>query len=198
LEELDRRIPHTAPVAETLRHGSDPASIFFTGGTTGRSKGAVMTHDNHMFNSLMMWTELGADTTKARYLHAPPMFHVADALFVHAITLVGGRHVILPRFEPAQVIAAINEHAITDIILVPTMIAALLDELERNPNDLPSLERMYDGAMPMPMSAGACLRKAWVIGKGQARISIKPSPSTPTTAKPIGIMAFPNQSWATR
>jgi hypothetical protein len=33
----------------------------------------------------------------------------------------------------------------------------------------------WDGAMPMPMSAGACLRQAWVIGKGQARISIKPS-----------------------
>jgi long-chain acyl-CoA synthetase len=150
LEELDARIPHTAPAPETPRRGADPASIFFTGGTTGRSKGAVMTHDNHMFNSLMMWTELGADTTKARYLHAPPMFHVADALFVHAITLVGGRHVILPRFEPAQVVAAINEHAITDVILVPTMIAALLDELERKPDELKSLERMYYGAMPMP------------------------------------------------
>jgi acyl-CoA synthetase (AMP-forming)/AMP-acid ligase II len=138
------------PMEDMNRKGDDPAGIFFTGGTTGRSKGAVMTHANHMFNNLGMWTELSADMRDIRYLHAPPMFHVADALFVHAITAVGGQHVLLPRFEAAAVIEAIEAHAITDVYLVPTMVGTFLDELERNPRPLPSLRRLYYGAMPMP------------------------------------------------
>lgn len=143
---IEKAEPHCEPVAET----SLPVSIFFTGGTTGRSKGALTTHQTHFFNSLAMWAALGADVGRARYLHVPPMFHVADALFVHSMTLVGARHVILPRFEALSVIAAIAEHDITDVYLVPTMIVTFLDELARNPVPLPSLERIYYGAMPMP------------------------------------------------
>jgi long-chain acyl-CoA synthetase len=139
-----------APADERCTDPDRPAAIFFTGGTTGRSKGALTTHRTHMFNSLAMWAALGADVAKARYLHVPPMFHVADALFVHSMTLVGAHHTVLPRFEVTSVIAAIVEHGITDICLVPTMIVTLLDELERNPCDLPTLERIYYGAMPMP------------------------------------------------
>ncbi|TZG24989.1 acyl-CoA synthetase [Sphingomonas montanisoli] len=147
---IDALQAKAAPMDDLNRHGNDPASIFFTGGTTGRSKGAVMTHANHMFNSLGMWTELGADTSEVRYLHAPPMFHVADALFVHAVTAVGGCHVLLPRFDAVAVIDAIERHGITDVYLVPTMVGTFLDELERNPRTLPTLRRLYYGAMPMP------------------------------------------------
>jgi long-chain acyl-CoA synthetase len=143
-------VANPAPAAKRYTDPDRPAAIFFTGGTTGRSKGALTTHRTHMFNSLGMWAALGADIAKARYLHVPPMFHVADALFVHSMTLVGATHIILPRFEATSAIAAIVEHDITDIYLVPTMIVTLLDELERNPRDLPSLERIYYGAMPMP------------------------------------------------
>jgi acyl-CoA synthetase (AMP-forming)/AMP-acid ligase II len=139
-----------APIADANRSGDDPAGIFFTGGTTGRSKGAVMTHANHMFNSLAMWTELGGDLGAVRYLHAPPMFHIADALFVHAVSAIGGCHVLLPRFDAATVIEAIERHAVTDIYLVPTMVGSVLDALERHPRRLPSLRRLFYGAMPMP------------------------------------------------
>ena len=149
-ESLLARIAAAAPAVERCTDPDHPAAIFFTGGTTGRSKGALTTHRTHMFNSLAMWAALGGDVAKARYLHVPPMFHVADALFVHSMTLVGAHQVILPRFEPTSVIATIAEHGITDIYLVPTMIVSLLDELERNPCDLPTLERIYYGAMPMP------------------------------------------------
>ena len=147
---IDALQAKAAPMEDLNRHGDDPASIFFTGGTTGRSKGAVMTHANHMFNSLGMWSEIGADLSELRYLHAPPMFHAADALFVHAVTAVGGRHVILPHFDAATVIDAIDRHGITDVYLVPTMVGGFLDELERNPRPLATLRRLYYGAMPMP------------------------------------------------
>ena len=140
-----------APVPSARETNADlPASIFFTGGTTGRSKGALTTHRTHMFNSLAMWAALGADISSARYLHAPPMFHVADALFVHSMTLVAAKHVILPRYDAATVIQSIKEHDITDVYLVPTMIVTFLDELERLQTSLPSLKRIYYGAMPMP------------------------------------------------
>lgn len=153
---IEDMLPHNARITDT----DLPASIFFTGGTTGRSKGALTTHKTHFFNSLAMWAALGADIAKARYLHVPPMFHVADALFIHSMTLVGAQHVILPRFEAATVIAAIAKHEITDVYLVPTMIVTFLDELERNPLPLPSLERIYYGAMPMPEATARRLLQA--------------------------------------
>ena len=111
----------------------------------------MLTHHNHSYNGLGMWAALG-QPQDIRYLHAPPMFHIADALFVHAVTLIGGRHVILPRFDAATVIETIHAQAITDVYLVPTMIASFLDALERAPRALPSLQRIYYGAMPMPES----------------------------------------------
>ncbi|MGH6782888.1 MAG: AMP-binding protein, partial [Sphingomonadaceae bacterium] len=150
LTALDGLIESTAPVPDAGRSGNDPASLFYTGGTTGRAKGVVMTHANHIVNGLALWAGLGVDTGRARYLHVAPMFHVADALFVHALTLVGGCHVVVPRFEPVETMRAIERHRITDTILVPTMIQALLDAPVRADFDLTSLERMYYGAMPMP------------------------------------------------
>jgi acyl-CoA synthetase (AMP-forming)/AMP-acid ligase II len=149
-ESIDTLIPVTAPMADAKRCGEDTASIFYTGGTTGRSKGAMLTHNNHMFNGLAMWAGLDRVSGDLRYLHAPPMFHIADALFVHAVTLIGGRHFILPRFDAASVIDAVHEHEITDVYLVPTMIISLLDALEAGRETLPSLKRIYYGAAPMP------------------------------------------------
>jgi acyl-CoA synthetase (AMP-forming)/AMP-acid ligase II len=146
---LETLLAQHPPLADRGRRGDDVASIFFTGGTSGRSKGVMLTHHNHSYNGLGMWATLG-QAQNIRYLHAPPMFHIADALFVHAVTLVGGLHVILPRFDAAAVIETIANQAITDVYLVPTMILRFLDALEDAPRDLPSLQRIYYGAMPMP------------------------------------------------
>jgi acyl-CoA synthetase (AMP-forming)/AMP-acid ligase II len=58
----------------------------------------------------------------ARTLHAAPMFHLADLLAWGATLLAGGSHVILPGFEPAAVLSAIERYRVTDVLLVPTMI----------------------------------------------------------------------------
>ena len=150
-DDLETLLAQHAPLADRGRRGDDVASIFFTGGTSGRSKGVMLTHHNHSYNGLGMWATLG-HAQNIRYLHAPPMFHIADALFVHAVTLAGGLHVILPRFDAAAVIESIAAKAITDVYLVPTMIMLFLDALERAPRALPSLQRIYYGAMPMPES----------------------------------------------
>jgi len=64
------------------------------------------------------------------YLHSAPMFHVADASLTLAITWSGGTHESLPRFDAAAVSAAIVEHGVTVLVMVPTMIHTWLAELE--------------------------------------------------------------------
>lgn len=159
-DALEMRIANAEISEPVLQDVTDHVAIFFTGGTTGRSKGAVMTHGNREYVSLAMLAAQGLRPDAIKYLHAAPMFHVADAIFVHAVTLAGGTHVVLPRFDAKAVIETITKYAVTDIILVPTMIAAVLDELDRAPCELPSLERMYYGAMPMPEATARRLLKS--------------------------------------
>jgi len=125
------------------------ASLFYTGGTTGRSKGVKLTHANHVVHSMAVLAETGLNST-CRYLHAAPMFHIADALFLHVVSLRGAQHVILPRFETAAFAAAIIEHAITDTILVPTMIQAIFNSDDIADKAFSNLKRLYYGASPMP------------------------------------------------
>ncbi|MFC4595688.1 acyl-CoA synthetase [Sphingobium tyrosinilyticum] len=147
---LDSLVGTSGPIADRSEGGVETASIFYTGGTTGRSKGVMLSHAAHILNSMAMWATLGLSGERLRYLHAAPMFHVADAEFVHAITLVGGTHVIIPRFEPAAALSAIEQHRITDCILVPTMVQKIVDAPERAQTDLSSLQRLYYGGAPMP------------------------------------------------
>ncbi|MGH8597413.1 MAG: AMP-binding protein, partial [Gammaproteobacteria bacterium] len=142
-------ITESAEVPEVLRGGDDVSGIFYTGGTTGRSKGVMLTHANHVTNSIQLagLMHLPADVT---YLHAAPMFHIADALCIYMVTTIGGRHVIVPRFDPALVAEAIEAHGITDLLLVPTMIQMLLDHLATHPRELATLRRLYYGASPIP------------------------------------------------
>ena len=137
------------PAADAERSHDDVSGIFYTGGTTGRSKGVMLTHTNHVTNSVQLAAAMRMPAD-CRYLHAAPMFHIADALCVYMITTLGGQHVVIPRFEPAACAEAIATHDISDILLVPTMIQMLLDHLEQSPRELPSLKRLYYGASPIP------------------------------------------------
>ncbi len=138
-----------AAVEEFPNTGDSLSGIFYTGGTTGRSKGVMLSHGNHVANTLQYIAMVGAvdDTI---YLHAAPMFHIADALYVYAITHIGGTHIFMPRFEPAACARALQDHAVTDVILVPTMIQMLLEQTGFKDFDLRRLQRMFYGASPMP------------------------------------------------
>jgi long-chain acyl-CoA synthetase len=146
---IESLIAGSAAAPENIRSGDDISGIFYTGGTTGRSKGVMLSHANHVTNSLQLAAIMRLPHDLA-YLHAAPMFHIADALCIYMVTTLGGQHVIVPRFEPAAVADAIDTYGITDILLVPTMIQMLLDHLERYPKKLATLARLYYGASPIP------------------------------------------------
>jgi long-chain acyl-CoA synthetase len=152
----DDLVETSQPIEEYPNLADSVSGIFYTGGTTGRSKGVMLTHANHVTNTLQLATMVGAHADTV-YLHAAPTFHIADAQFVYLITHIAGRHIFMPRFEPAACAKALQDHGVTDIILVPTMIQMLLEQPGFEKFDLSRLQRLYYGASPMPESLAVAL-----------------------------------------
>ena len=134
----------------------DLAGLFYTGGTTGRSKGVMLTHSNLVVNALNGVAGIGfnADTT---YIHSGPMFHLADGASTFGVTLSGGRHAFVPRFEPAEVLQTIQTEKVTHAQFVPTMINMLVNHPRFGEFDIATLSFILYGASPMP---DGVLRKA--------------------------------------
>ncbi|WP_235739114.1 long-chain-fatty-acid--CoA ligase [Nocardioides alcanivorans] len=131
--------------------GDDVAGVFYTGGTTGRPKGALLSHANLMANAKHALICLGY-THRDRYLHAGPMFHLADGASTVALTWVGGTHVITPGFTPGSWVETVAAERVTRAMLVPTMITMLLGAGVPDELDISSLESVLYGASPMPQA----------------------------------------------
>ncbi len=140
---------HGEAIAGADREGSDAAGIFYTGGTTGRAKGVVLSHANLMANAMANIAKLALGSGEV-YLHAAPMFHLADGLATWAVTMVGGSHVFVPRFEAQTTLAAIAREKVSFITLVPTMVQALLEAHAHAGAGLQSLRKLFYGASAMP------------------------------------------------
>lgn len=141
-------IAEAAPIADAERCGGDVACLFYTGGTTGAAKGVMLTHANILANSVNFIAGTGVDQSIV-HLHCGPLFHVAAGVRLFSVTMLGGRHVMLPRFEAREVLAAIAEERVTLATFVPTMLRALLDEPGTEGFDLSSLSIITYGAAPM-------------------------------------------------
>jgi long-chain acyl-CoA synthetase len=124
------------------------AAISYTGGTTGRPKGVMLSHGNLLANARHNIMATG-HAAQDRWLHVCPMFHVAGTANVVAATWVGAYQVVLPRFDAAAVLAAIEDHRITHLVLVPTMLGMLLDHPNLDTADLSSLVHVQYAASPI-------------------------------------------------
>jgi long-chain acyl-CoA synthetase len=149
-------------IADAIGAENDLAGIFYTGGTTGKAKGVMLSHRNLVMNAANVVPAFGYDADTI-YLHAGPMFHLADGASTLAVTVVAGVHVFVPAFDPGDFLATVQREKVTHGLLVPTMINMLVNFPKLADFDLTTLRRITYGASPMP---DAVLRKALALLPG--------------------------------
>jgi len=132
------------------------AELFYTSGSTGRPKGVMLSHRTlylHALYVILGFLRQGGrgDADRAVVLHSIPLFHANGWGQAHTHTFMGGRHVMLKRFEPAEVCRLIEKEGVTMFGMVPTMATSLVNFPELGSYDLSSLEEiMLGGAASSP------------------------------------------------
>ena len=136
--------PNFMPVARTR---DDLAAILYTSGTTGRSKGAMLTHDNLISNAIAL-ADIWRFTSNDVLLHALPIYHT-HGLFVACNTLMrsGASLIFLPKFEPA---AMLREMPAASVMMgVPTFYTRLLDREDFTRDQAKHMRLFVSGSAPL-------------------------------------------------
>ncbi len=134
--------PTPPPVPEMP--DDDVAHLYYTSGTTGRSKGVMLSHKNVCCHALAAIAELKL-TDSDKWIHVAPLFHLADAWAAFAVTWVGGKHVVVPDFEPSMVLSAIQDEKVTITNMIPTMLNMLVNTPGVETYDFSSLRAILSG-----------------------------------------------------
>jgi len=132
------------PPPELNIKDDDVAHLYYTSGTTGRPKGVMLTHKNVKSHALGTIAELHlADSD--HWFHVAPLFHLADAWATFAVTWVGGKHVLIPAFDPKEVLGLIEQEKITLSNLIPTMLNMMVNHPDVGKFDYSSLRVILSG-----------------------------------------------------
>jgi long-chain acyl-CoA synthetase len=161
----------------------DVALIQYTGGTTGLPKGAMLTHQNLSANARQIDSLDPEPEAEDRIMGVLPMFHVfANSCVLNRTVRRGGEIVMLPRFDAAQTLAAIERTRVTSMPGVPTMYQALLDHPNISKTDFSSLRVCISGGAPMPQElkrrfeerTGAQLLEGYGLTESSGVVSTNP------------------------
>jgi fatty-acyl-CoA synthase len=161
------------------------AELFYTSGTTGFPKGVSMTHRELYLHCL--FAEVGLQFTQDDVvLHVVPLFHVNGWGTPHFLTMMGGQHVMLRKFEPLALIQAIERHKVTRVLAVPAIFNAVLHHSERTKHDLSSLTQLIIGGAPSSPTLITGLEEALpgvqvIVGYGLSETSPILTLATPRT-----------------
>ncbi|MHB1486365.1 MAG: o-succinylbenzoate--CoA ligase [Acidimicrobiales bacterium] len=112
----------SAAAPDVIVSEMDPAFIMYTSGTTGRPKGAVLSHFNLLMNTINMVTSMGINGTGEVWLSGLPLFHIGGLNGILPYLLLGGTTVMLPsgQFDANEVVDALEREQVTGCYFVPT------------------------------------------------------------------------------
>jgi fatty-acyl-CoA synthase len=160
---LDVPLPDVAPSAT--------AQVLYTSGTTGRPKGAELTHRGLTNNARLAFEAAGIGPGDVE-INPMPLFHVGgSALFTLGPVQAGAAQVLMPRFSPALELELIEAHRVTLLCGVPTMLTALLAHPDLAKRDVSALRAIITGGAVSPPAlarrAEAALGVTYMIGFAQ-------------------------------
>lgn len=150
-DEYESALANVSPTEFLTKPDEDTlAGLFYTGGTTGRSKGVMLTHGNLLANAwtAIAWAHLSEED---RWLVMAPMFHAAGTCLVIASLWLTATQIMLATFDPAKALAIIENERATGTLAVPTMMLAINDVMAKAPRDVSSLRLLSHGASPAPI-----------------------------------------------
>jgi len=139
------------PPTVEINPKEDLAALQYTGGTTGISKGAMLTHMNLVSNAIMCDEWLHGEEANETFLAVLPLFHIYGMTTgMNAPIYMAGKIVLLPRFDAVSTFKAIQSHAVTVFCGAPTMYAMLLAHPDLKKYRLTSVRFCISGSAPLP------------------------------------------------
>jgi long-chain acyl-CoA synthetase len=124
------------------------AWIFYTSGTTGRPKGAILTHRNLLFAMHAYYADIDFIDTRDCLLHAAPLTH-GSGLYALAHIARGSHQIVFPSFEPEQIFGAIASQQSVSMFAAPTMVVRLINHSAAGSVDPSGLRTLIYGGAPM-------------------------------------------------
>lgn len=144
MEAVSAALPLTAPAA---REHNDLAAILYTSGTTGRSKGAMISHGNLIANATTL-THIWKFTAEDVLLHALPIFHTHGLFVASNVSLMAGAGMLyLPRFDAAEVLGLLPRASV--LMGVPTFYTRLLAQPGLNRAAAAHMRLFISGSAPL-------------------------------------------------
>jgi fatty-acyl-CoA synthase len=139
---LNQATPYRADISSIDENSL--AELFYTSGTSANPKGVMLTHRNVYLHALHICLGFQIENSSVE-LHTIPLFHANGWGVAHFLTLLGGKHVMIQRFETKEVFRLIEKEGVHSCSLVPIMATALVNCPERTKYNLTSLKRIVIG-----------------------------------------------------
>jgi acyl-CoA synthetase (AMP-forming)/AMP-acid ligase II len=152
LEQLDQAAAATTPDSEGSVDPDEVALWLFTSGTTGEPKAAMLRHRHLVAYVLSTVEYMSADEDEATLVSVPP-YHIAAMAGILTNIYAGRRIVYVAQFDPKEWVHLAEQEAVTHAMVVPTMLARILDVVAETGVRLPALRHLSygGGRMPVPV-----------------------------------------------